>query len=62
MLKYKGYIGLAVPNQLTDGWRGKLINVSDLVTYESDSLKGLSIEFQAAVDDYIKTKSEIKNE
>ena len=52
---YKGYYG-SVENDL-EGLvlHGRILHVSDLITYESDSLSGLKKEFEAAVDDYLET-------
>lgn len=55
ILKYKGYEGSAELDVARGVCRGKLLFISDLVTYESSSIPALQKEFEAAVDDYIDT-------
>ena len=51
-LEYKGYYG-SVEVSLDDNvLRGKILFVSDLVTYEADSVNGLRTAFEESVDDY----------
>lgn len=53
ILKYKGQIG-SIEHDLSRGLLyGKLLHISDLVTYEAESLKRLEKEFQISVDEYI---------
>ena len=52
-LKYKGYIG-SVDLSVDDGvLHGKLLFISDLVTYEAENATGLVEAFHEAVDDYL---------
>jgi predicted HicB family RNase H-like nuclease len=49
--EYKGYSG-TVEASIEDGvLHGKILFVSDLVTYEADTVTALKSEFEAAVDD-----------
>lgn len=56
---YKGTVNYSVNNQC---WHGKIVGVSDLVTYEADSYEELVEEFKDAVleyMDYIDNKNKI---
>lgn len=56
---YKGTVNYYVNNQC---WHGKIVGVSDLVTYEADSYEELVEEFKDAVleyMDYIDNKNKI---
>lgn len=51
---YKNYVGTI---ECIDGdYYGKIIDIDDLVTYESDTVENLGREFKLAVDDYISMK------
>ena len=52
---YKGYLGLVDRDEDREILRGKILGISDLVTYEAEKLSDLRQEFEAAVDDYLKT-------
>jgi predicted HicB family RNase H-like nuclease len=54
VMKYKGFIGSAEldPNGSV---HGKILFISDLVTYEAHSAKEITVEFEAAVEDYLET-------
>lgn len=55
ILKYKGYEGSAELNMERGVCRGKILLITDLVTYEASQISELQNEFEAAVDDYIET-------
>jgi predicted HicB family RNase H-like nuclease len=55
ILKYKEYEGIAEFDIDHGVYRGKVLFIDDLVTYEADSRRELQREFEAAVDDYIAT-------
>lgn len=55
ILKYKGYEGTAELDMSRKVCRGKILFISDLVTYESDSPSSLQSAFEDAVEDYIET-------
>jgi len=55
MLKFKGYFG-SVEFSLEDQVLfGKIQCVNDLVTYEAETLSGLQLAFEEAVEDYLET-------
>lgn len=54
-LEYKGYQGSAEVDAETDVLVGKILFITDLVTYEAKTVQSLRKEFQAAVDDYLET-------
>lgn len=55
ILKYNGYEGSVEIDMDRGVCRGKILFIKDLVTYEAKTPDGLRKEFEAAVDDYIKT-------
>lgn len=55
ILKYKEYEGTAELDMSRGVCRGKILFISDLVTYESATPTQLQQEFEAAVDDYLET-------
>jgi predicted HicB family RNase H-like nuclease len=55
ILKYQGYEGTAELDMSRGVCRGKILFIDDLVTYESDSPRGLKKEFEDAVEDYLET-------
>lgn len=52
-LEYKGYSGSAEYSADDEVFHGKLLGIRDLVSYESDTAKGLKAVFEEAVDDYL---------
>ena len=62
ILEYKNYQGSAELDLDRNVCRGKLLFITDLVTYESDTIAGLRVEFEAAVDDYLETCAELGKE
>jgi predicted HicB family RNase H-like nuclease len=54
-LEYKGYQGSAEFDLKTGVLFGKILFVTDLVTYEAETVPALQNEFQLAVDDYLET-------
>ena len=52
---YKGYLGLVGCDDDHELLHGKILEISDLVTYEAETLPKLRMEFEAAVDDYLET-------
>ncbi|ARU87460.1 type II toxin-antitoxin system HicB family antitoxin [Pseudomonas sp. M30-35] len=54
-LEYKGFQGSVDFDALSDEMYGKILHINDLVTYTSDSIKGLREEFEESVDDYLET-------
>ncbi|MBL0312741.1 MAG: type II toxin-antitoxin system HicB family antitoxin [Holophagaceae bacterium] len=62
ILKFKGYEGTAELDMVRQVCRGKILFINDLVTYEASSPANLQHEFEEAVDDYLKTCSELARE
>jgi predicted HicB family RNase H-like nuclease len=62
ILKYKNYKRTAELDILRGVYRGKFLFIVDLVTYIADRALELQKEFEAAVDDYIKTCQLISKE
>lgn len=54
-LKFKDYQGSVEFDSDRMVLRGKILFITDLVTYESPTAAGLQQEFEAAVDDYLET-------
>lgn len=55
ILEYKGFHGTTELDMSRGVCRGKVLYISDLVTYESAAPAELREEFEAAVDDYLET-------
>lgn len=53
MMKYKGYIAEAVFDPESATYSGIVLNISDTVHFESDTLEGAEQAFQQSVDDYL---------
>jgi predicted HicB family RNase H-like nuclease len=61
-LKYKGYEGTAEHDMQRGIWRGKILLIDDLVTYEAGTREQIQQEFESAVDDYLETCNELRRE
>jgi len=61
-MKYKDYLGSAEISHKDGCLHGKILFVDDLVSYESETVRGLRKEFEAAVDDYLQTCSQVGKE
>lgn len=61
-LEYKGYLGSAEVNLTDNIVHGKLLFITDIVTYVADDIKNLKNAFEEAVDDYLQTCSEFGDE
>jgi len=53
VLEYKGYHAKIIFSEDDLSLYGKLANIRDLITFESDSPVGIVEEFHEAVDDYL---------
>jgi predicted HicB family RNase H-like nuclease len=53
MMKYKGYVGDARLDAEAGVFRGKVVNISDTVTFQAKTVKDLVREFHESVDDYL---------
>lgn len=62
LLQYKGYEGTAELDMARRVCRGRILFIGDLVTYEAATPDLLQKEFEAAVDDYVDTCSEVGKE
>jgi len=61
-MKYKGYQGTAEVNAERGVCWGKVLFLTDVVTYEAVSASDLRREFEEAVDDYLETCKELGRE
>jgi len=52
-MEYKGYIGAVQFDEEAELFHGEVINLKDVITFQSDSVEGLKREFQQSVDDYL---------
>lgn len=52
-LKYKGYTGSIEVSMEDECLHGRLLFIDDIVTYEAETVSGLTTSFQAAVDRYV---------
>ncbi len=59
ILNYKSYQGSIEQDQDRKIYRGHVMFISDLVTYEAASTDELVREFEAAIDDYLVTCAEL---
>ncbi|MFO7877824.1 MAG: type II toxin-antitoxin system HicB family antitoxin [Desulfovermiculus sp.] len=62
VLEYKGYYGSVEFDSRDEQLHGQLIGVSDVISYEGQSVEELKSDFQAAVDDYLDTCREMGRE
>ena len=53
LLKYKGYMGSVEYSEADDLLHGKILGISDLVSYDGICLKSLEQCFEGAIDDYL---------
>ena len=60
--EYKGYFGSAEVNTVDNLLHGKLLFITDIVTYAAQSPKELEAAFKEAVDDYLQTCAELGDE
>jgi len=59
---YKAFIGSIEANAEDKVLHGKLLYITDLVTYEATTLTGLENEFKKAVNDYLATCKQLNRE
>ncbi len=57
--KYNGYLGSCKISIEDNCLHGKLEHISDLVTYEAETIEQLEKEFRLAVDSYLLTCKEV---
>ena len=61
-LTYNGYQGSAELDAARGVCRGRLLGITDVVTYEAATSDELQREFEGAVDDYLQTCAELGKE
>lgn len=52
-LKYKGYHGSVEYSQGDECLHGRILGISDIISYEGNSLEEIKTAFTQAVDDYL---------
>ena len=52
-MEYKGYFGAIEFDEEAEIFHGEVINLKDVITFQSDSVEGLKREFHESVDDYL---------
>lgn len=57
ILKHNGYVGNVEYSTLDECYYGYILNIFDMITYESDTIEGLFDNFKEAVEDYIKIQT-----
>jgi predicted HicB family RNase H-like nuclease len=53
VLKYKGYHGSTEYSLEDDCLHGRLLGITDMITYEGNSVKEIKIAFKDSVDNYL---------
>lgn len=61
-MEYKGYHAKYEVDEESNMLVGKILGISDLVTFESEDVAGLKEEFESAVDDYLEFCREVGKE
>ena len=51
--EYNGYIGAVSFDGNAEIFHGEVVNLVDVITFQSDTVDGLKKEFQVSVDDYL---------
>jgi predicted HicB family RNase H-like nuclease len=59
---YRNFIGSVQVSLEDNVLHGKLLNITDVVSYEADTVPGLKRAFEEAVDDYIATCEKLNRE
>ena len=62
LMEYNGYLGSVEYSDPDEIFYGRIIGITDRVTYDGDSVKKLKHSFKEAVDDYIESCAEIGKE
>lgn len=61
-MKYKGYFGRVEYDEEAEIFFGWVINIDDVITFESESAKEIKQAFQDSVDDYLEFCTELGKE
>lgn len=60
MLKYSGYVGSVEYDERDKIWHGRVLGVSDVISYEGATIDDLEEDFMDAVDSYTIGLDELK--
>jgi len=52
-MENKGYIGTVQFDEEAETFHGEVINLKDVITFQSNSVEGLKREFHESVEDYL---------
>lgn len=52
-MEYKGFIGTVEYDEESEIFHGEVINLKDVITFQSDSVAGLKHEFRESIEDYL---------
>ena len=61
-LMYKNYYASVTFEADSDVFVGRLVGITDIIIFESDTVAGLKVAFREAVDDYLQHCIEINKE
>jgi predicted HicB family RNase H-like nuclease len=62
LLSYRGYLG-SVRFDVEEGvFRGRVVNIDDMVTFQGKSVEELKVEFRNSIDDYLEQCAELGEE
>ena len=61
-LQYKGYYGVVEFDAEAEIFHGEVIGLTDVITFQSDTAKGVKEEFKASIDDYLEHCAELGRE
>ena len=53
LMEYKGYFGTVEFSAGDNILFGKVLGINGLISYESDNISGLKVDFEEAIDDYL---------
>ena len=52
-MEYKGYVATVEFDEEAEIFHGEVVDLKDVITFQSDSVDGLKKEFQGSIDDYL---------
>jgi predicted HicB family RNase H-like nuclease len=61
-LKYKGYTGTVLFDADDSIFHGRLMGITDMITFEGTSVKELEEDFRSSVDEYLATCKRMRRE
>ena len=61
-IEYKGYVGTIEYSPEDNIYHGHLLNIDDSINYDGTSIEELYMDYQEAVDFYIRLKKDIEEE